>query len=108
MEGMTHLLKLRTKFTALICGNDEMAAGAMAAASDNGLSVPDDISIVGFDNSAFCNYLSPKLSTINYPVKEMSEMAAHWVLKNVYRDQKFHIENILAAEVVERDSVRQL
>lgn len=107
-KGMAHLLKLRSKFTALICGNDEMAAGAMVVATDNGLSMPGDISIMGFDNSSFCRYLTPKLSTVNYPVSEMAEMAARWVLKNVYQNQQFSIDNLLRAEVVERDSVRKI
>lgn len=55
--------------------NDMIALGAMKAFQDKGLSVPGDISIVGFDNISLCNYVSPGLTTINVPKKYMGEMA---------------------------------
>src|SRR5262250_1822051 len=72
-------------FTAVICANDESAAGAMAAAHDRGLKLPDELSIVGFDDAPISRYVYPKLSTVHYPIADMSRMAASWVLKNVYQ-----------------------
>ena len=106
--GMAHLLGLRNRFSAVICGNDEMAAGAMTSARDAGLAIPDDLSIVGFDNLVYARYLYPKLSTINYPVRDMAQMAARWVLKHVYGNQQLSTTNTFEPELVARDSVRQV
>ncbi|TQV65966.1 LacI family DNA-binding transcriptional regulator [Exilibacterium tricleocarpae] len=106
-RGMTELLGLRNTFSAVVCGNDEMAAGAMTSARDAGLSIPEDLSVVGFDNLVYARYLYPKLSTINYPVREMAQMAARWVLKHVYKNQRLVATNIFEPELVARDSVQQ-
>ncbi len=60
---------------------------------------------MGFDNISFSRYLFPKLSTVNYPVLEMGEMAAKWVLKNVYQHKKLALTNIFTPELVLRNSV---
>lgn len=107
-RGMSHLLGLRNTFSAVICANDEMAAGAMTSARDAGLSIPEDLSIVGFDNLVYARYLYPKLTTVNYPVREMAQMAAHWVLKHVYGNRRFTTTNTFAPALVARDSVKKV
>ncbi len=62
--SMNKLLELDEKPTAVFCSNDDIAVGAMKAISESGLSVPDDISIIGFDDSNFCNYVTPTLSSV--------------------------------------------
>lgn len=104
-EGVASLLKERSKFTALFCSNDEMAAGAMAAARDLGVRIPEDLSFMGFDNVKYAEYVYPKLTTVNYPVGEMAQMAAKWVLKNVYNKKNLEISNHFEPSLVERDSV---
>ena len=79
------LLEQGVPFTGLVCANDEMAAGAMDSIRAAGLTMPNDISIVGFDNAPLAGYLHPKLTTVNFPITDMGSHAAHWVLKNVYK-----------------------
>ena len=56
-------------FTAVVCANDEMAAGAMAAAHERGSrSCRDELSIVGFDDAPISRYVYPKLTTVHYPI----------------------------------------
>ncbi|WP_166462773.1 LacI family DNA-binding transcriptional regulator [Amycolatopsis acidicola] len=69
------LLGLAGPPTALIAATDRMAAGAMAAAHDLGLSLPDQLSIVGYDNIDIAQYLRPALTTISLPDKLMGRMA---------------------------------
>lgn len=107
-KAMKKLLERDIAFTAVVCANDEMAAGAMDAARANGLSIPDDVSIVGFDNAPLARYLYPKLSTINYPIADMGRMAAHWVLKNVYSMDGPEIQHIFQPKLVRRASTRAL
>lgn len=108
VSGLNHLLNCGHPFTAVACGNDEMAAGAMAAAREAGMALPEDLSIIGFDNVAYSRFVFPKLCTVNYPVREMAEMATHWVLRHVYDHSKLAIENTFSPEVIERNSVIRL
>ena len=103
-SAMNELLGRGLPFTAIVCANDEMAAGAMDAARARGLSIPDDMSFVGFDNAPLARYLYPKLTTVNYPVAEMGRMAARWVLRNVYEDDGVVIQNVFEPTLVERAS----
>jgi LacI family transcriptional regulator len=105
-EGMHYLKQHFPDITALICANDEMASGAMTAAREAGLEIPQNLSIVGFDNVLFSRYLYPKLTTINNPIQSLGEMAARWVLKNVYNTKiNQAIEHLFVPEVVERHSL---
>lgn len=62
--------------TAIICANDEMAAGAYKAAYEAGLSIPDDLTLIGFDDAPIADRLSPPLTTVRLPTREMARMAA--------------------------------
>ncbi|SFE18604.1 DNA-binding transcriptional regulator, LacI/PurR family [Actinacidiphila alni] len=66
---------LATGITALICGSDILALGAIRAARRQGLSVPADLSVVGYDDSAFMNYTDPPLTTLRQPIEAMSRAA---------------------------------
>ena len=83
-NGMKQLLQRETRFTGLVCANDVMAAGAIGAAREHGLAIPGDLSVVGFDNVFFTRYMHPQLSTIDYPIDTMGQMAARCVLRDVY------------------------
>ena len=108
-EGMLHLQKHYPNFTALVCANDEMASGAMTAAREAGFDIPEQLSIVGFDNVLFSRYLYPKLTTINNPIHAMGEMAAYWVLQHVYNIKSpTPIEHLFVPEVINRDTLGNL
>ena len=62
--------------TALLCGNDQMATGAYIALARMGLRVPDDVSVVGYDDEALAADLRPALTTVRIPFYEMGRMAA--------------------------------
>jgi LacI family transcriptional regulator len=105
-EALTHLFAKGIPFSAVVCANDEMAAGAMAAAHDRGLRLPEQLSIVGFDDAPISRYVYPKLSTVHYPITDMSRMAARWVLKNVYRQAGLEVpQQLFEPNFVERDSI---
>lgn len=67
------LLERENPPTAIFCCNDMMAIGAIRAAADLGLSVPRDVSIVGFDDIALSAFMNPALTTVHQPIKEMSD-----------------------------------
>ncbi len=78
--ALHHLLDRRSGFTALFCGSDILAVGAMKACRDLGIRVPDRISIVGFDNLEIAQFLSPALTTIDVPAHAMGAKAADYLL----------------------------
>jgi DNA-binding LacI/PurR family transcriptional regulator len=63
-EAARALLAERRDFTAIIAGSDFMAMGILRALTEEGLRVPDDVSLVGFDDSEFCQYTAPPLTTV--------------------------------------------
>lgn len=106
--GIKELYKKHPDITAVVCANDEMASGAMTGARELGVSLPDELSIVGFDNVLFSRYLYPKLTTINNPIQAMGEMAALWILKNIYNiDIAESIAHLFVPELILRDSLQE-
>ncbi len=104
--AMTQLLSRDIPFTGVVCANDEMAAGAMDTARKQQLNVPNDISIIGYDNVNFTQYLHPKLSSIGCRIREMGQMAARCALKNAYGQTDLEIQNTFKPRLVLRDSIK--
>ncbi|WNC69392.1 LacI family DNA-binding transcriptional regulator [Thalassotalea nanhaiensis] len=104
-EGYNELTAAPTKFTAIACGNDEMASGAMKAARKQGLNLPKDLSIVGFDNNMFASYLYPELTTIDNSAYLMGKMATDIILKNVYKQDDIAIQNVFEPKLITRNSI---
>ena len=75
-RAMKELLKLKEPLTAVFAGNDVIAYGAIKAIQDAGLNIPDDISIVGFDDDYLSRYLNPPLTTITLPASGLGSQAA--------------------------------
>lgn len=70
-EAMKRILKKHTNVTAVFCSNDAMALGALKALSDNGLLIPNDMSIVGFDDVPEASYFQPSLTTVRQSFEEV-------------------------------------
>lgn len=98
------LLARQRPFSALFCCNDHMAFGAIQALRKHGLSVPEDVSVLGFDNIAFARYLTPGLTTINFPVGEMGERAATLIIQALKQTEQT-LPLKLQPSLVERASV---
>lgn len=75
-QGMLRLLEKHLPITAVFAITDELAIGAMRAVFEAGLRVPDDISVIGFDDIDISAFMTPGLSTIHQPIKEMGEETA--------------------------------
>jgi LacI family transcriptional regulator len=107
-NGLKSFLAHGTSFTALVCANDEMASGAMTYAREHGVSLPDQLSVIGFDNVSFSRHIYPKLTTIDNPIGEMGQMAAKLVLKNVYHKKDLTIKHFFEPTVITRDSIAKI
>ncbi len=75
-EGMRQLMSLESRPTAVYAANDIMAYGAWQYAEDNGIRIPEDVSLIGTDGLTLIYERSPKLTTICHPCREMGEKAA--------------------------------
>jgi hypothetical protein len=79
-DATLELLNSCPEFTALICGNDYLALGAISALRERGLEVPKSISVIGFNNSDFSPFINPPLTTVSFPSVEIGMQAAELLI----------------------------
>ena len=106
-EAGTKLFGQAERPTAVVASNDDMAAGVMAAAFRLGLSVPEDVSVTGFDDTEIATNVMPELTTIRQPIAEMATRAVELLTaqRDGDRDALARHEEMLAHSLVERGSV---
>lgn len=106
------MLALEDKPTAIFTSNDEMAAAAISVAHINGIAVPEELSIVGFDDTPLATTISPHLTTIRQPIQEMAELAISILTSGKFSDlskaNSHDFRNVLGFDVIERNSVTPL
>lgn len=78
-----HLMRLDEPPTAVVCGNDVLAFGAILEANKSGVAIPGDVSVIGFDDLALSKHLKPSLSTIQIPTEDMWCRAADTLLSRL-------------------------
>lgn len=100
------LMKLADPPTAILIMNDLMAAGALKAAAAMGMSIPKDLSIIGFDNREFSNYLSPRITTMDLPLHDMGILSMK-ALTNLIRGEEQSLDMTPLCSLVERESVAE-
>jgi LacI family transcriptional regulator len=104
-KPMQELLKRTRDFTAVFCFNDISAIGAIRALKDVGLSVPGDVSVVGFDDIQSAAYSTPSLTTVRQPLTEMGKRGAQVLLERIAnREKEFAAEIVVEPELVVRES----
>jgi LacI family transcriptional regulator len=99
--AMHRMLGEHERPTAVFCANDIQAIGALIECQDAGLSVPDDISIMGFDDLPIAQYTLPRLTTIRVPAKRMGYVAANKLLEWIKSGKEPETEE-LSVELIER------
>ncbi len=99
-----HLLTTRDKdITALLCGNDKMALGAIRYLVEHGHKVPQDISVVGFDDIQHLAYANPSLTTVHLPLYELGVAACERLVSRI-RGKVDRISDVLPTHLVLRES----
>ena len=105
-QAVNALLSKGIKFTALLAYNDLMAVGAIHALFAAGLRVPEDVSVIGFDDLPLALACRPRLTTMRYPVEEMANYASNLAIELNSPNKKVSSQtHLFLAELVERDSV---
>nr|WP_190081454.1 LacI family DNA-binding transcriptional regulator [Streptomyces longisporoflavus] len=90
--------------TAVVCASDMMALGAIRTARERGFEVPDDISVVGFDDSPLIAFTDPPLTTVRKPVPSMGQAAVRTLLEEIGGTPAPHSEFVFMPELVVRGS----
>lgn len=104
--GISSLLATGTHFSAVFCANDMMAIGAQLSLHRHGLRVPEDVSLVGFDDQGEAAFLTPPLTTVRQPAVEMGVAAAKALMK-LMRDEPCELPD-LQATLQRRETVARL
>ncbi len=104
VEAMRRLLERAPDIDGIFAASDAMAAGAIEILHANGRSVPDDVGVVGFDDSAWATRCSPALSTVHQPARELGRVAAERVLERVRGEDPGEIATFLPTRIVWRQS----
>lgn len=105
-QAMSDILAHRQDFTAVFSISDVTAISAVRALYDHGLSVPDDVSVVGFDGIEQAGYCIPSLTTLRQPAEEIADAALSLLTSSIAGEKGRHI--LLPAELVHGGSVRRV
>jgi LacI family transcriptional regulator len=107
-SGMEKLYERSPHITAVFCSSDEMALGAISFLHSRGIKVPDNISILGFDNTKIARMSIPKLTTVAQPMYDIGKEAVK-KLESVLKSKKLkEVRTHLEHTIVERESVKSL
>lgn len=103
-NGAKKLLSQQPELTAVFCGNDITAIGAIRAIKDLGLNIPRDISVISIDDIDTAQYLSPTLTTIQVPVEAMGSMAAKILIDRINGGHTLPMKINLPCHLAKRES----
>ena len=107
-KAMCQLLKNESSFTALIAGNDHMALGAIHALREHGQYVPDDVSVIGFDDKHYAAYIDPPLTTVRQSFDQQDKMVIEYLIELIEKPGTEIYHRVLQPKLVVRKSVRRL
>jgi Transcriptional regulators len=107
-KAMKELLKLKDRPTAVFAACDNIAFGAIDAMKEEGINIPEDISIIGYDDIEIARYITPRLTTIRQNREEIGKTAVDLLVKQINEKEKLKINKIIPVELVVRDSCKKL
>lgn len=107
-SGTKELFKRNVAFSAIFCANDSTAIGAMKAIKDQGLSIPDDISVMGIDDIETAQYVTPMLSTVHIPMDELGRMAVKMLVDRIENGKRIPLKVELPFTLAIRESCSYL
>lgn len=107
-EGMRQILESGEFFTAVLIANDYMSIGAIRALREYGLRVPDDVSIVSYDNSPHAAYLDPALTTVEFNFDLQNRLGFQFLFELIEKPDTEPHQHILLPELIIRESTRPL
>lgn len=109
-QRMKNLLALKERPTAVFCANDSIASFAIRAIQDTGLHVPDDISIIGFDNQTLLpdDYIGPKITTVSRPLYQLGIDSINFLTSIIEAPNHEPSKQLYKTEILIKDSTKPL
>jgi DNA-binding LacI/PurR family transcriptional regulator len=107
-QATRRLLQQEHSFTAILAGNDSMALGAYRALHQAGLSVPDDVSIVGFDDIPEAAYFSPPLTTVQQNYIELGNLGLNYLIELMDSPEMPAEQKLIRPKLILRDSTKAI
>ncbi len=107
-KGADYFLSLKNPPTAIMCANDAMAIALIRQAVQLGVNVPDDISVIGFDDIAVASQISPALTTLAAPIDKITELACNMLIGLIKGEKPDSKHIALSAKLVIRDSCTEI
>ncbi len=107
-DAARELLASGNPFTAIVVGSDNMAMGALRALHEAGLRVPEDISVVGYDNTELSSYTVPQLTTVDFKFAKQDELAVKYLIEFINNPQMEIHQHVLMSDLIVRESTRAL
>jgi DNA-binding LacI/PurR family transcriptional regulator len=106
--AMNQILDSGEEFSAVFAANDEMAAAAIHVLNQRGFHVPNDISVAGFNNDSFSQFLLPPLTTVTNNFYALGDMSIQYLFEQIKNPQMRHNQRIITPELVVRESTRAI
>lgn len=103
-QAMVNLMAKNTPITAIATYNDYMAAGCLTLLQENGIRIPESMSVIGFDDGHIARYIYPRLTTIRYPIQVMANQAVKLSLELASNEQTEHHDHKLFMPILVRRS----
>ena len=98
------IMRRRVKVDALVCGNDDLALAIVKRLQDNGAHLPDDLAVVGWDDIPAARFISPGLTTVRQPVRDLGRLAAAHLQARIVGEQSVGSPQVLPTQLVVRSS----
>ena len=105
-EGADKFIKSGKKFEAIVCASDEIAMGAINTLRENGIKVPEDVSVIGFNNNYAASIFYPKITTISQPSYDMGSVAMRMLIKLLSKKDLDEKHFVLPHELISRESTK--
>jgi LacI family transcriptional regulator len=102
------LIDTKLPFSALFCANDPTADKAIKALRELGLRVPEDVSVIGFDNADVAEHLTPPLTTVHVNKEAMGALAVKSLIARIADPESIGVTSVLSVELIKRESVSSL
>lgn len=103
-SGIKEIIENSIDIDAVFAANDEVAIGVLQYLNHNGVKIPDDIAVVGFDNIRMAKFLTPALTTIDVPKEDLGEYAVRMLMDHSKREEKTRVSSVLPTHLIVRDS----
>lgn len=104
-DATTELVQSGKRFTAILAGDDDIAAGCMLALKQAGLAVPQQVSVIGFDDNFHARHMTPSLTTNRQPIEQVGQVAVETLLKLLKKRPIGQTSLVFPTELIERESV---